>query len=278
MDIKDILLILTGDQPNEARTAVATRLAREHTAKLTAVCLYRTPEPPLAEDFAIGAEAVASVIERESVRVAQLLAPVEAAFIKVARGLKPPARWLEPVADEAPEASMLRARIADLVVMGRPVRDPHASVRLAEVLALGGGAPLLVIPEGAAPPTAFDRVVLAWNGSREAKRALDDGLPFLQRAAAVEVVIVDEPHRLAAELQVDGLLDHLALHGVTGRLARVESGSSPVAETLVQHCADIGADLMIMGAYGRSRAAETILGGVTRTLFAHPPLPLLASR
>lgn len=276
MDIKDILLILSGDQPNEARSAVAARLAREHSARLTGVCLYRTPEPSLADDFALGPAAVLDVIDRETARIEQLLAPVEAAFLRAVRGLKPSARWLAPSADEPPEASMLRARIADLVVLGRPVQDAHAGVRLAEALAMGGGAPLLIVPEGARVPTGFDRIVLAWNGSREAKRALDDSMPFLQRAAAVEVVVVDEPHRLPAELQIDGLLDHLAQHGVTGRLTRIHHGAA--AEALVQHCADVGADLLVMGAYGRSRAAEIIMGGVTRTLFAHPPLPVLASR
>ena len=277
MDLKDILLILSGDEPSEASTAVATRLAREHAARLTGVCLYRTPEPPLADDFALGPQAVVDVLDRETARIGQLLAPVEATFVNAVKGLKPTARWSEPAADEPPEVSALRARIADLVVLGR-AREAHAGARLAEALALGGGTPLLIVPEGGAAPRAFDRVVVAWNGSREAKRAMSDALPFLARAASVEVVVIDEPHRLAMELQVEGLLDHLARHGVTARLTRVENGAVPVAACLVQHCADVGADLMVMGVYGRSRAAETVLGGVTRSLFAHPSLPIFASR
>jgi hypothetical protein len=154
---------------------------------------------------------------------------------------------------------------------------------------VAGGDTAIAAPE----PRCGRRVLLAWSGKRESARALRDALPLLQRAEQVEVVM----HAAAApgeEAEADPLapvLAHLARHGVSARGRVVHAGEpsilermqrpwtpdAPVAESLLSHAADSGADLIVMGGYGHSRAWELVLGGVTRTVLQTMTVPVLMS-
>jgi nucleotide-binding universal stress UspA family protein len=277
MEIKQILLVMTADASGDAAVETAARLARGHGAKVDGVCLFQEPEPEMAECFAEGAEAIGEVLDRRLATVKALTAPGELAFRKalVDRGLAE--GWTVGEIDEWTEAVIERARLADLVVVARP--EQHAAYRrLTENLAIRAGTPCLVVPSPVGEPRDFERVVVAWNGTREAKRAMIDALPFLKRASAVRVLAVREDARPSpTAAQTEALTHLLARHGVSAEVVCQDGAGKPTGAVLLRQCQAFGADLLVMGAFGHSRAAETILGGATRTILADASLPTLLS-
>jgi nucleotide-binding universal stress UspA family protein len=278
MDIKQILLVLAAEASGEGAIETAARLARQFGATVDGVCLYQEPEPQVAECFAEGPEAISQVLDRRLVQVKTLTAPAELAFRRRLEGPGLAQDWAVGEIEAWGETAVERARLADLVVLPRP--DQQADYRrLAENLVLSAGTPCLLIPPLAAEAHAFRRVILAWNGTREAKRAMVDALPFLKRAAAVAVLVVREDAKpwLGSAAQTEALTRHLARHGVQAeKLLPAQTGRS-AGDALLEHCRAYGADLLVMGAFGHSRAAETILGGATRTILTSAEIPVLLS-
>lgn len=177
-------------------------------------------------------------------------------------------------------ATRLSARYADLVVVGQPDPDAAAQDRLpryfVEDLVLSAGRPVLVIPYAGRFTRVGTRVLVAWNASREAARALTDALPLLRRAGTVEVVAF-EPGRSGADHGAEPGADialYLARHGVNVSAARQQAGID-VGSQILSRAADTDADLIVMGAYGHSRAREIVLGGATRSLLEAMTVPVL---
>jgi nucleotide-binding universal stress UspA family protein len=207
-----------------------------------------------------------------------LTSPAEAAFKKALadRGLSD--GWVVGETDEWRDVVVDRARLVDLVVMDAPGAVVSSYRRVAETLALRSGSPSLLVPAQASPKVDFKRVVLAWNGSREAKRAMDDGLMFLKAAAEAAVVVAkEESTRSVDRAQTDALTRHLARHGVHAQVICSETGRRGAGGVLIEQCASFGADLLIMGAFGHSRAAELIMGGATRTALTQAKISTLLS-
>lgn len=171
-----------------------------------------------------------------------------------------------------------RARTRDLCLV--PVLGPADGQRVvAEAVIFGSGRPVLLFrPATAALPAgAPGVVVLAWDGGRTAARAMADALPVLQAARDVRVVTVvnekpDARPGLAAET-----VRHLRAHGVAAVGDEIDAGGRPIGAVLDDHAAGCGADLLVMGAYGRSRAREFILGGATEHMLRASIAPLLLS-
>ena len=122
-------------------------------------------------------------------------------------------------------------------------------------------------------------MLVAWNGSREATRAANDALPILQRADRVVVLAINPGGGIDGHGEVPGadLSLHLARHGVSAEAQQVQAEDMNVGEMLLSRCADEAADLLVMGAYGRSRVRELVLGGATRHVLEHATLPVLMS-
>jgi nucleotide-binding universal stress UspA family protein len=135
---------------------------------------------------------------------------------------------------------------------------------------------VLVVPYVTSRPLSLERVMVAWDGSRQAARATGDALPFLLKAKAVEVVIVAGERSKSDEVPGADFAQHLARHGLKVDVKRV-SDAGGVGETLLSHAADIGADFLVMGGYGHSRLREFILGGATRGILDAMTLPALMS-
>ena len=166
-----------------------------------------------------------------------------------------------------------QARAADLLVVGRQGRDDHGDWRFVVDpgdLALGAGRPILVTPPKVSVLSG-KRVVIAWKDAREARRAVRDALPLLKAAEEVLVVAVGESGRAGA-LDVQ---EHLDGHGIKARTLVHARRESAVADELIRAAEREGADLIVAGAYGHSRTREWILGGVTRDLLDHAPIPCL---
>ena len=167
------------------------------------------------------------------------------------------------------------ARLADLVVFSRTeAADDGATMRgVFEATLLGSRRPLLLVPP-MAPERIAHGIAIAWNGSAEAAAAVAGAMPFLERAVAVHVLTA-ETRRTRAEASM-GLAEYLEWHGVSSerRPVRAEGGSS-VGAALLGAAGEAGADLVVMGGYGRARLSELILGGVTRHVLDRTHLPVL---
>ena len=137
--------------------------------------------------------------------------------------------------------------------------------------------PALVVPfAGRCSDRIGENVLVAWNGSREAGRAVQDALPLLTMSGAVTVLLVDPEEDADVELAEDLVL-HLGRHGLHAktRVIRHELATLSVSDTLLAQVAELDADLLVMGAYGHSRLREMILGGVTRDILRNVNIPVL---
>jgi nucleotide-binding universal stress UspA family protein len=122
----------------------------------------------------------------------------------------------------------------------------------------------------------LERVLACWDGGRTAARAIADAMPFLERAKAVDLVIVAE-ERKNDEITGVRMSEHLTRHGVAVSVKRIAKGDLSVQDVILSYAADSGADFMVMGGYGHSRLREFILGGVTRGILNSMTVPVLMS-
>jgi len=275
MDIKQILLIVGAGSAHEGAMSVAAALAQRFGAVVQGVCLFHEPAATVADSFAVGRLGIEAVLEHRDTMVRELAAPAEATFraTVTAQGLS--AGWEAREAAAWCDALVMRARLADLVVISEPGRDGLLRAAVERVL-MESGAACLIIPAKCASATPFRHIALGWNRSREARRAIGDSMSLLKEAADVTVVVVgDQPD---ADPTDEALVSLLLRHGVNARLRPVACDSRRVDHALLDEAAAVGADLLVMGAFGHSRAAETILGGATRTVLSGAPLPVLLSR
>lgn len=163
----------------------------------------------------------------------------------------------------------MKARFADLVILPRPYGDGRTlqDEVITEAALFEGGAPVLVVPSGAQELPEFRRIVLAWNQSAEAIHATRAALPLLQGADLVNLVIVNPPAQGAERSDPGGMLATLLVrHGVEAEVSVVAKTLPRTSDVLRRHLLDKDAQLMVMGAYGRSRLREAILGGATREM------------
>jgi nucleotide-binding universal stress UspA family protein len=138
---------------------------------------------------------------------------------------------------------------------------------------------MLVVPYIGARPTLGDNVLVAWDGGREASRAIADAFPLLERARRVTVIAVSRDEAAAADASpAEARLGAwLREHGVKVEIARHAVGDVSAGEWLLSRAADLGSDLIVMGGYGHTRVRELILGGVTRTMLQSMTVPVLMS-
>lgn len=176
------------------------------------------------------------------------------------------------------ETLALHARYADLAVIGQGEPGGEGG-RLADELILAVGRPVLVVPYAGRFPTLGRRVMVAWNGGREATRAVHDALPLLAGAQSVHVIAVNPGHGMAGHGDIPGadICLHLSRHGVNAVCEHVATDDLNVGEMLQSRAADEDVDLLVMGGYGRSRLHETVLGGATRHMLDSMTVPVLFS-
>jgi nucleotide-binding universal stress UspA family protein len=183
---------------------------------------------------------------------------------------QPSASWAGVTGFESEIVGQL-GRIFDLSVIARrgPRGSSHDTVQAA---LLESGRPLLLAPP-AVPASVGDAVLLAWNASPQAARAVTSALPFLRRAGRVTIMSVDngpEP-----EPTVDQLARSLAWHGVAAEVRQIEQGSRRVRDILLSEANAMRADLLVIGAYSHSRMRQVVFGGVTEHVLDHAELPVL---
>jgi nucleotide-binding universal stress UspA family protein len=176
----------------------------------------------------------------------------------------------------------LHARYVDLTILGQldPDRGDAELIRpRPEQVTLASGRPILVVPYAGHFATVGRRVLIGWNATREATRAVNDAMPLLIEADVVTVLTIDarEGPDGHGELPGADISLHLARHGVKATVERTVSAGISAGDVLLSRAADLGADLLVIGAYGHSRVRELLLGGATRSILQSMTLPVLMS-
>lgn len=277
MTYSDIMVHLTDDPRNSVKVEAALTLAQQFDAHLTA--LYTLPPP---QHFYYMSEYIPAGVIQQQVDEARARAmQARAAFEEAAKRQAVKADWLE--SDRLPvEAVEVSGRAFDLIVLGQPDPDPREPLTvpagvdvLPHELALRAGRPILTIPYAGTYPVIGSRVMVAWNGSREAARAVHDAMPILMRAKQVTVFGIN-PEGSRGTPGAD-LARHLARHGVKVETAYTVADDIGAADALLSAAADRSIDLLVMGAYGHSRLREVVFGGVTETILDSMTMPVLLS-
>jgi len=170
------------------------------------------------------------------------------------------------------------ARRFDLAIVGQPDRDRTGPVEVVdEGVLFDSGRPVIFVPYIQKAGLKLDRVMICWDGSRAATRAVADALPFLQKAKQVEIVMVASKSGKNDEVPGADLGQHLARHGLKVDVKRITSPDIDITSTILSYAADSSADMIVMGGYGHSRLREFILGGVTRGILETMTVPALMS-
>ena len=283
MAFKDILVHLDSGTRCKNRLAAALNLARRFEAHVTGTYVLDIPAPEFFYGAAMpfmgaGPEQVIERMRSEAINTA---APVEEAFRSgLARdGVQGDWRLVE---GSLPATVALHARYADLAVVAQPnPYEPNDGGQhdVAVTVVMTSGRPVLVVPFAGEFETIGERVLVAWNATREAARAVNDALPLLQQAKLVTVLAVNPKHGINGHGDVPAadIALHLARHGVKAEAAHTVANDIPEGEALLSYIADIGVDLIVAGAYGHSRAREMVFGGVTRTLLNEMTAPAFLS-
>jgi nucleotide-binding universal stress UspA family protein len=280
MAIKDILLPLVGE-PNAAAIAAIDKcmaVAGDFGARVTAMAVEEDilvrPKVTISSDLENAAEAAA----KRSVSDARgLLKAFDAAANRF--GVRNEQRLNRLDSADIPGNFVGSARLADLSMV--PVKsDGGQSEKIAERLIFESGRPILMCPEERAVElaVAFDRVMIAWDHTAPAARAVADALPLLQDAAEVRVVTATDA-KTPAELESGAaFVNHLAEHGIKATFEAIRIDGSSVGKVFEAYVKANAIDLLIMGAYRHSRLNEIVWGGATKTVIGRPPCWVMMSR
>lgn len=264
--MRSLLLHIADDESLEARTQVALDLARAFDGHMT--CLQAVPyEYGVPGDFygAIVADLVPALreaAEKLRARCEQRLTPEDVSW-----------SW-DHEDGRALEHVLRMSSLNDLVVVGSREPLSTAPSLLARELVVRLKTPMLLVPEHVNGLNCAGTAIVAWNGSAEASNALRAAVPLLAKARAVVLASVrGEPNDSFDLPAVDGA-EYLSRHGIGCEIIEFPFENGTVARTLADAAVRREAAYLVMGAYGHSRLVETVLGGVTRELFADPPLPI----
>jgi nucleotide-binding universal stress UspA family protein len=275
MGLKDLLVHVDNDPACSSRVDVAAALALKHEAHLTGLHPMGWPRLP----GYVEAELPPSFMDEQRRQLEGLARQAEERFHERARRRGIQGEWRVDTGDII-GITKLHARYADLTIVGQGIdlKDtPYDLAYLPEELALGVGRPVLVVPRYGTFETVGERVLIAWNGSREATRAVHDALPLLKLATKVTVLSIDPERDTGDRMPSADIALHLARHGVAAEGTSTLGLDIGVGDLLLSRAADLGANLIVMGAYGHSRVREIVLGGATRHILQHMTVPVLMS-
>lgn len=167
------------------------------------------------------------------------------------------------------------ARLRDLTIVWVPESYDQW---YAETVIFESGKPTLVLPERPrARPFDLKTIMVAWDFSRAAARAIADAIPILEKAREVRIVTVTNEKVIDSKHSAEELAKNLSRHGIDVVLDKVDAAGRPIGQVLETQAASCNADILVMGAYGHSRFREFILGGATKSLLSRPPIPILFS-
>lgn len=275
---KDIAVFLDASARGDRIGQVAARLARQYKAHLIGIhALPRDPHP--AAGYARG-PAIKELLDNQRLASEEKAATAGRRFARLTQDHAISSEFRVVWHSGATNQVGLRSLHSDLIVAAHPRLEGLPPAWSGEELLLATATPVLLIPDRWTGKVPGERVVIGWNRSREARRAVNDAMPFLCAAAQVTILIVDRAgyDDTAEDKPGANLFEHLTRHGVRADIADIPSNGSPVAQVVTDEAARRDADLLVLGAYSRPRMRELLFGGTTRTMLADPQIPILISR
>jgi nucleotide-binding universal stress UspA family protein len=291
VDLKDLLVCFDSTDAGESRLKLAVQLARRSGAFLTAAYVLEPAnrssfqgEPvggrlPQGADWFGGGAAVAEAPRPDTISSGVMRAErAEERFREALRIAGLDGDWRLIDGPDTAEVAAL-ARTADLAILGQYVRDANGIAFRPDDVAMVCGRPLLIVPYIGGFTTVGEVVLIAWDGTREATRAFNDALPLIEAAKNVTVmtVLAQERDFERSHIWLQRMVAHLDRHGIPARAEETVRGDLSISDVLLSRAADLGADLIVAGAYHHSPLREALLGGVSRELLQHMTVPLLMS-
>ena len=274
--IKDVLVNLSVRKPHDVAADYAISVAEAYGAHLTGVAFALEPVIPGTVMGGVPTEAIEAGRAESEKGARETIAQFEKAASLA--GISYEARQLSSTLVGAGDLFGQLARRFDLSVVGQA--EPHKLTGedlIIEAALFQSGRPLIVVPYIQRGGHTLERVLVAWDGSRTAARAIGDAMPLLSRAKAVDVVIVATERAKRDEITGAAMGRHLARHDIKVDVKRLVADDTDVANTLLSYAADAGADFIVMGGYGHSRWRELVLGGATRGILESMTIPALMS-
>jgi nucleotide-binding universal stress UspA family protein len=271
--IKSVFVAITEEGLKETHVALAYALSLAQTANahLTVEAAARRYAIP----YSMIADFGQALMSSENLRIAKLTAAVaeaaraEADFAGVVSTVESEQFNFPELRDRL----INRARVADVTVLDAEASVSEIDRGLIEAVLFDSGRPLIIVPPG---HSSFDarHVLIAWDGGASAARTVAGALPILRAAEAVEILSIAGEGELDGTLPGTELAPHLARHGIKVTVNLTEAGSGDVADVIMARAADLGAGLIVAGAYRHSRLRELLLGGVTQSLLKDCEVPL----
>ncbi|MCG5076275.1 universal stress protein [Paraburkholderia tagetis] len=278
MTCKTLTVHLDTSARANARLALALKLARTWGAHLDG--LFATFEPSPREFYVMAG--TADYYDAHRKLRAEQRGAIERLFHAELARAQVEGAWF--AGEGSPIAAVTqRSRTSDLTIVGQTDLDnaeAYVADHFAESVVMGAGGPVLVMPYTGYFETVGERVLIGWNGSREAARAVHDAIAFITRAAHVTIAATSSTFKSgASQTSCTDLAAMLARHGATTvDIARFDRGApDTTGDALLSYAADGGFDLLVMGAYGHARLQELVLGGATRSVLLTMTLPVLMS-
>jgi nucleotide-binding universal stress UspA family protein len=272
MSLKDILVHVDHSPSCKERIRAAIKLAQLHDAHLTALYVMSKPMIP---GF-IEAQLSKEVIKAQIAATENAAKDIETMFASLSEGEGVRTEW-RCVEGDMVEQVMLHARYADLTVLGQ--RDAKTSEapgadEIPDQILLRSGRPVLIIPHSGTFETIGRHIMVAWDGSRLATRAVNDGISLMEKADKVDVLAVDPKNAHHGDIPGADISLHLARHDINAEAEHLVSDKLSAGDSLLSYAADNGIDLIVMGGYGHRRWREVVLGGVTRHMLKHMTVPV----
>jgi nucleotide-binding universal stress UspA family protein len=274
--IKDLVVNLGGSGTTDVTADYAITMAKAYGAHVVGVAFVYEPVIPGSLLGGIPTDLIE--VQREENAKAAKTAVANFEVAAKAAGVSAETRLLDASIAGASDLFGRIARRFDIAVVGQAPREQGVSEELLiEGALFGSGRPVIVVPQIQSQPLKLDKVMVCWDGSRPAARAIGDAVPLLERAKAIEIVVVTGERDKSGEITGANMKRHLARHGINVEIKRIAAGNADVQTAILAHAADSAADFIVMGGYGHSRLREFILGGVTRSILKSMPVPVLMS-
>jgi nucleotide-binding universal stress UspA family protein len=271
---KDMVVNLMVAGSRDAAATYAISIAKTFDAYITGVAFAYEPVLPAI----VGGGIPESVIEEQREENENAAKTAIAQFEAAAKDVKHETRMVPASLAGAADTFGELARLYDLAVVGQSERDRVGPEELiVEGALFNSGRPVLVVPAVYSGGIRLDRVIVCWNGGRNAARATANAIPFLRRASTVEVVTVGTEAAAAALASASDLSRHLQRHSINATVRRIEPGNLKVSAAILDYANKSSAGMIVMGGYGHSRLREFILGGTTRGVLASMTVPTLMS-
>ena len=286
--IKDVILNLERNKSRDSVRDYAITVAKTFDAHLTGVAFADGANIPLGA-FGDGANIPVFIVSGQMSLglppdvIADILAENEeaarSAIQRFEAAVKGSLLSVEHRLVEVPASFAEMARGYDLsVVMQSNNKNGVNNDILIEATLFESGRPVIVVPYIQKEGRNLDRIVCCWDGSRAAARAINDAVPLLQKARAVELLIVtNETNGNGREILGVEIGSHLARHGVKVEVEILPAADIDVANVILSRVADCSASMIVMGGYGHSRFREFVLGGATRGILSTMTVPVFIS-